>query len=232
MASSVRSYFKSSVFKKQVVAVTGLAWVTYLLLHLAGNLIVFLGPQAFNHYAEMLHAVPELLWVARVGLIATFAIHIYFTILVTMENRAANGGLNRYAVNATHGRTNFAKKYMILSGAILFIFLIFHLSHFTLPEKSGPATALAGKEYALYGLVWNVFSTPGWVLLYLVGMWCVAMHLSHGIQSMFQSVGFFHDRYTPLIRKAGITLGALVAGAFSIIPLYIFVRNLLSGPPV
>lgn len=229
MNANLARYLHSSVLKKQIVAVTGLALVGFIILHLAGNFIIFLGPAAFNHYSEMLHAVPELLWIARVTLIVALIAHIYFTILVTIENRAS-GGANRYAVHATHGETNFAKKFMILTGALLFFFLFLHLSDFTIGEKTGPQTVLKDQPLALYGLVWNSFLNPLRVIVYLAAVWCVGMHLSHGIQSMFQSIGFYHDRYTPVIRNASLAIGAVVAGGFSLIPVYIIVRNLLGGP--
>ena len=203
MITKLGPLLRSSVFKKQMVAITGLALVGFIIIHLAGNLIIFLGPAAFNHYSETLHAVPELLWIARVTLIAAVIVHIYLTILVTIENRAS-GGSGRYAVKATHGETNFAKKFMILTGALLFFFLFLHLFDFTIGDKTGPQAELNGQELAIYGVVWNSFLNPLRVLVYLAAVWCVGMHLSHGIQSLFQTIGFYHDRYTPVIRNASL----------------------------
>ncbi|MDZ4858065.1 MAG: succinate dehydrogenase cytochrome b subunit [Candidatus Hydrogenedentes bacterium] len=231
MSTRARSYFLSSVFKKQIIAVTGLALVGFIIVHLSGNLLILLGPEAFNNYAQVLHTLPELLWAARIGLIAAFVLHVVFTIKVTLENRRARGG-TRYTVAATHGRTNFAKKSMILTGLFVFFFLFFHLSDFAVAEKLGPYAMLRGTEYELYGLVWNGFSNPIRVLFYLGFVWCVGIHLSHGIQSLFQSLGFFHDRYTPLLSKVSLLFGLGVAAGFSVIPIYVFVRNLIGGPPV
>ncbi len=231
MSTTIRSYFLSSVFKKQIVAVTGLALVGFIIVHLAGNTLILFGPEAFNNYAKVLHTLPELLWVARFGLIAALVLHVWFTVQVTIENRKA-GGANRYAVSANLGKTNFAKKYMILTGLFVLFFLLFHLSDFAVPAKTGPRAMLHDREYELYGLVWNAFSNPVRVLFYLGFVWCIGMHLSHGIQSLFQSIGFFHDRYTPAIRNASLFIGAAVAFGFSLIPLYVFVRNLVGGPPV
>jgi succinate dehydrogenase / fumarate reductase cytochrome b subunit len=231
MNTKLATYLYSSVFKKQLVAITGLALVGFIIVHLAGNFIIFLGPAAFNHYSETLHAVPELLWIARATLIVALVAHIYFTVLVTIENRASGGG-NRYAVSATHGSTDFAKKFMILTGALLFFFLFLHLYDFTIGEKTGPRTVLNGQELAVYGLVWNSFHNPLRVIVYLAAVWCVGMHLSHGIQSLFQSIGFYHDRYTPMIRNASLAIGAVVACGFSLIPIYVIVRNVLGGPAV
>lgn len=231
MITNVFPFLRSSVFRKQLVAITGLLLVGFIMVHMAGNFILFLGPAAFNHYSEMLHAVPELLWIARAVLVVSVIVHIALTIHLTLENRASGGG-GRYAVAATHGETNFAKKFMILTGALLFFFLFLHLSDFTIAGKTGPAVELKGQEYELYGLVWNSFLNPLRVIVYLAAVWCVGMHLSHGIQSLFQSIGFYHDRYTPIIRSASLVLGAVVACGFSLIPIYVIVRNLIGGAPV
>jgi succinate dehydrogenase / fumarate reductase cytochrome b subunit len=235
MSAQLGGLLRTSVVKKQIVAVTGLIGVGFIIGHLAGNSLILLGPEAFNEYAEMLHAVPELLWIARVTLIAAFVIHVYFTVALTLENRAARD--DRYAVAADHGETTFAKKTMIYTGLLVFLFLFIHLTDFTFPDKNGPNTVLTGPEgdasYAIYGLVWNSFAKN---LLrsafYILAVCCVGFHLSHGIQSLFQTIGFFNDRYTPVIRKASIVLGALVAIGFSLIPLYIIIRHFTIGPAV
>ncbi len=231
MSTRIRSYFLSSVFKKQIVAVTGLALVGFILIHLAGNLLILLGPEEFNNYAKVLHTLPELLWAARLGLLTAFVLHVWFTIQVTIENKRA-AGFERYAVQADHGRTNFAKKYMILTGLFVFFFLFFHIADFAAADKSSARATIDGDPYELYGLVWNSYTNPIRVLFYLGFVWCIGMHLSHGIQSLFQTIGFFHERYTPLLRNASIAIGAVVAFGFSVIPLYIFIRSLVSGPPV
>ena len=231
MITKLAPFFRSSVFKKQLVAITGLILVGFIIVHLAGNFILFLGPEAFNHYSATLHAVPELLWIARFILIVAAIVHIYFTIVLTIENRKS-GGAGRYAVKATHGETNFAKKFMILTGLLLFFFLFLHLADFTIGEKTVEQTTLNGKDYGLYGLVWNSFLNLFRVAVYLAAVWCVGMHLSHGIQSLFQSIGFYHDRYTPQIRSASLVLGAVIAAGFSLIPVYVLVRNFFWGPAV
>ena len=235
MSAQIGGLLRTSVVKKQIVAVTGLMGVGFIIGHMAGNTLLLLGPEAFNGYAEMLHAVPELLWVVRVTLIAAFVIHVYFTIALTLENRAAR--TDPYAVAATHGETTFAKKTMIYTGLLVFFFLFLHLTDFTFPDKTGPNTVLAGADgeasYAIYGLVWNSFAKN--ILrsvFYILAVCCVGLHLSHGIQSLFQTIGFFNDRYTPVIRKASIVLGALVAIGFSLIPLYVVIRHFTIGPAV
>jgi succinate dehydrogenase / fumarate reductase cytochrome b subunit len=228
-----RSYFSSSVFKKQIVAVTGLGMVGFILMHLSGNLLIFAGPEAFNGYSEKLHALGELLWLARGGLLLMLVLHVYFTIQLVRENRQARG--SRYDVETSKrgDMTQLLRRYMILTGVIVFGGLMFHLTHFAIPSKGAEnvKTLLPSETgevpMGLYGLVINAYSNPLTVLFYIVFVFAVGAHLTHGVQSMFQSLGFNHDRYTPLIQKASIAVGALVALGFSSIPVFV----LLSGTP-
>ena len=219
-----------SVVKKQFVAVTGLMMVGFILAHLAGNTLIFLGPEAFNGYAAMLASIPEILWVMRIGLIAALVLHVYFTILVTLENRASRQ--DRYAVAKPPEHADYAKRTMIYTGALVFFYLWLHLANFTFGDREGPTAIVGGENLGLYGIVWNTFSRVPYAFIYVVAVSCVGFHLSHGIQSMFQTVGFFHDRYTPLIRKISMVAGALVAVGFASIPLYILIRSLTGGPAV
>lgn len=226
---NVQTLLRSSVLRKQIVAVTGLMMVGFIIMHLAGNLLIFLGPGAFNEYSHKLHSLGELLWVARLGLLTAVLLHIGFTVAIVMENRAAR--TSRYAVNASKqdGNPAWIRKYMILTGGIVFFFLFFHLNDFTFPSKTGERTIIAGApeagELELYGLVWNSFGNFFRVVFYVAAVTCVGMHLSHGVQSMFQTIGFNHERYTPLIRKASVALGAIVAVGFSLIPIYVLLRG-------
>lgn len=228
-----RSYFASSVFKKQVVAVTGLILVGFIIGHLAGNLLVFAGAEAFNDYAQKLHDLGSLLWVARGGLLVALLLHVYFTIQLVRENRKARGG--RYAIEGTKRNdvTKMARRYMILTGIVVFGGLLFHISHFAVPSKGEEnvktivAMESGDTALGLYGLLWNAYQNPLTVLFYIAFVCAVGAHLTHGVQSMFQSVGINHERYTPLIQKASIAVGVLVALGFSSIPVYV----LLSGAP-
>lgn len=227
---STAHLLRSSVLRKQIVAVTGLAMVGFIIVHLAGNLIIFLGPEAFNGYSHLLHAVPELLWVARAVLITCLILHIYFTAKLVRENRSARAV--PYAVeNSKREDIAFARKYMIFTGLLVFFFIFLHLWDFTFSSKVGPQTIIQNyahnEQLGLYGLVWNDFSNPIRVLIYVAAVCSVGLHLSHGIQSMFQTIGINHERYTPLIRKASNVIGVIVAAAFSMIPLYVIVRATL-----
>jgi len=222
---ATRNLFQSSIFRKQVVAATGLLMVLFVILHLAGNLLIYFGPEVFNGYSEKLHAIPELLWVARIILIAAFFIHVWFTVLLVMENSEAR--YQQYAVTASKQTDkSFARKYMFYTGALTFFVLFVHLYHFTFQSHDGPKTELGGAgELGLYGLVWNTFSNFGVVILYIAFVGGVGLHLNHGIQSMFQTVGINHERYMPMIVKASRAIGIIVAAGFATIPIYVLLRG-------
>lgn len=119
---------RSSIAKKAVVAVTGLMLFGFVIGHMAGNLQIFLGREMINDYAEMLHSMPELLWVARIGLLVAVALHIIFTIWVSKENRSSRP--QRYVMERTI-RASTASRTMLLSGLLVLSFLVYHLLHFT-----------------------------------------------------------------------------------------------------
>ncbi len=231
MNSQLKALLSTSVFKKQVVALTGIFLVLFIIGHLAGNLLIFVGPDAFNTYAEKLHDLGALLWVARIVLLAAFVIHIYYTIKLTQENRQAGAG--RYAVANPKGDWPFARKTMIYTGLLVFFFFFIHLYDFTFVDPEGEysvvATSNGEENLGLYGLVWNSFLNPLRALFYVLAVIATGLHLSHGIQSLFQSLGLDHDGYTPAVRKTSVVLGAIVAVGFALIPVYVIVRHLTIG---
>lgn len=235
MSSDSCCALRSSILRKQIVAVTGLMLVGFLAAHLAGNFLIFLGPEAFNGYSDKLHAIPELLWLARLGLIAAFLIHVILTIQLTLENWRAPGG--RYAVSGSKSEESlkFAKKTMIYTGVLLIFFIGMHLSDFTLSDKDGAASIVtvgdetSPRNLGLYGLVWNSFLVPRRAVGYTILMLVLGLHLSHGIQSLFQTLGINRDGLTPKIRKLSLVLGFLVAIGFISVPLFI---NLVRTPPL
>lgn len=197
--------------------------VGFLVAHLSGNFLIFAGPEAFNGYSEKLHHLGALLWVMRGGLLAAFLAHVYLAILLTAENHSAREG--RYQNWRTKGEGGFAKKTMIYTGLLVLLFVGLHLYDFTFRSKSGDPTLIdgvnGGESLGLYGLVWNSFLQPWHSGLYILAMIILGLHLSHGIQSLFQTMGIAHDRYTPMIKKIGMALAILLAAGFISIPIFV-----------
>ena len=211
---------QSSIGKKQIVAETGLMLLLYLVLHLSGNLLIFCGPSALNGFSAGLHAMGPLLYVAHFSLLAIFLTHIIMTVLVVKENKKARG--TQYAVNAPRVKRSLSTKLMPYTGAILFFFLLFHLLDYTFTEHHGEASIVNGVNLGLYGLVFNSFLNPFRAIGYVLAMCSIGFHLTHGIQSVFQTFGFNHPVYSPVIKKVGVIIGVVFAVAFSSIPIYVY----------
>lgn len=218
---------RSSVGKKAVMGVTGLALVGFIVAHLAGNMLIFLGPNALNTYAEKLRHLGPMLWVARGSLLLVTVIHIWMAIWLTVENRSARPV--GYAVLKSID-TTLAARTMMLSGLLLLAFIIYHLLQFTFGVTHPAIAHLRDPlgRHDVYRMVVQGFQDPLVVLFYVVGMGLLCMHLSHGIASMFQSVGLNDERTIPALQKLGRLLAMAIFVGYVSIPLSI-VLGLVGG---
>ena len=236
--SSVRSgpcpaqlWIFSSIGKKTIVALTGIALVLFVIGHLIGNFTIYLGPDALNLYAEKLHSLGPILWVIRLGLLATVVLHIYFTMLLWKENQAARP--KKYIAADPIKTTIFART-MRLSGLIVLAFVIFHLAHFTIrivdPSFQHMETQLDGRQvHDVYAMVVKGFSSAPVVFGYIVGLFLLTFHLSHGIASLFQTLGITNSRIRRSYELAArVVAWALFAG-YVYIPIPVFVFGLGKG---
>lgn len=213
----------SSVGKKFIMALTGLAMIIFLIEHLSGNLLLFNGnPEPFNKYSHFLISFGWLLIVAELILLAFFIFHIVSGISVFIGKKKARPvGYHKTAKAGNPSRKTIASTTMIYTGIILFVFIVIHLKTF----KYGPyyKTTVDGVEMRdLYRLVTEVFSDPLYVIWYVLAMGFLGFHLRHGFWSAFQSLGVYHPRYTPLIYTVGIILAIVLAVGFLGIPIWIF----------
>ena len=219
---------KSSIGKKQMVATTGLFLVLFVVGHLAGNLVMYLGPGPFNKYAAKLADLRPWLYIIEVGLLVVFVVHMWLTILLAIENRLARPV--GYEVSLAVGKRALDTRLLPVTGTIIVLFVIWHIVDFTFQDKEGPLSVLAdGQSYGLYGIVYNVFSDPLHSTLYIIAMGALGLHLSHGIQSFIQTFGLNHPKYTPAIRKASNIVAGLIALTFSSIPVYVLIKNALAN---
>jgi succinate dehydrogenase / fumarate reductase cytochrome b subunit len=196
--------------KKAIMAVTGVVLFGFIVGHLLGNLQIFLGRDAFNRYAENLHNLPALVWGTRVVLLISVALHIWSTIqLAGRKSTARPVAYQKYTPQAS----SYASRTMYMSGPILAAFIIYHLMHFTF--------GTGGTEYHYYDPYGNViagFSVLPISLAYVVAMALLCTHLSHGLWSFTQSLGFNHPAYTPKIKAAAVTIAGLIFLGFASIP--------------
>ena len=215
---------KSSIGKKQIVAVTGLLLILFVVGHLCGNLLIYLGPDAFNSYAEALARLRPVVFFIEMALLAVFLTHVWVTVLLVHDNMRA-AGVPRYAVANARGEESWATRLKVYTGLFIFAFVIWHLMDFTLSDRHGARAIMAGQYMGLYGVVYNSFLNPVHSALYILAMFCLGFHLAHGVQSFVQTFGFNHPKYTPLIEKISNYFGFLIAVGFSSIPVYVLIKG-------
>ncbi len=213
MARSRLRVFGSSVGTKILIGATGIALFLYLIIHIVGNLIVFMGPAAFNKYAYTLEGNP-LLPIIEIGLLLIFLIHIYKTVMMYIANQKARPVsyvTKKYA--GPPSRKSLASSTMIVSGLWLFVFLIIHVKAFRFSEET-PWPA-GGRD--LYRLELANFRSPLMLAFYVVSMVIVGSHLWHGVSSAFQSLGADQPRWTPRVLVFGKVAAVLIAAGFIVI---------------
>lgn len=211
---------KSSIGKKYLMGLAGAGWTLFVAGHMAGNLLIFAGPEAFNRYGHAIVSNKPLLYGTEAFLIICLLTHVLLGINLTLQNKKAKP--QKYAVSAvSEKKSSWASKTMAIHGTIILFFIIYHLITF----KWGPVYMIEhGGETMrdLHRLVVEVFANPSYVVGYFVCLVLLGIHLSHGASSVFQSLGANHPRYTPLIKKAGWLYAVVVAGGFISQPLYVF----------
>ena len=200
----------TSVGKKLMMAVTGLFFCVFLTLHLAGNLTIYMGKDAFNSYAEHLHSLGPLLTLAEWGLLIFAIIHISAGLLLFYQNFKARP--TRYAVNKRAGGRTLGSATMPYTGVILLLFVIIHLFNFHFVDKT---------HTTIFQIVSNAFAQPSYVLIYTFAMITAAVHVSHGFWSAFQTLGANHPKYTPLLRGLSLVFCLIVGIGFGFIPVYV-----------
>ena len=210
------SFFTSSLGKKLIMALTGLFLIIFLLIHLTGNSMLLLNDdgEAFTGFVVFMETNP-LIKVSAYILYLGFIIHILQGISVWLANRKAKGG--SYAVVTTANASIFSK-YMFWFGMVILIFLIIHLSDFWLGLK---VTHEFGDE-ELYSKLIDKFHNPVFLVIYELGMIALFMHLRHGFQSAFQTLGLNDKKWTPIVKCLGNIYSIIVPLGFFIIPLYVY----------
>jgi succinate dehydrogenase / fumarate reductase, cytochrome b subunit len=216
MASRI-GVFTTSVGTKILIGITGLALILYLLIHIAGNVLVFFGPAVFNNYAYVMEVKNPLLPIIEIALLLVFLLHVYKTVMMFAGNKKARPG--RYVRKQYAGppsRKSLASSTMIVSGLWLLMFLIIHVKAFRFsPEYEWPA---GGRD--LYRQEMENLSNPLMVGFYVLSMVVVGSHLWHGFSSAFQSLGVDHPKLTPWLLTLGKVFAVGIAGGFVVIALW------------
>ena len=213
----------SSLGKKFLVAITGVGLFLFVIGHLVGNLQIFLGPESINRYGHFLQTTPEILWPARIGLLAFVIIHIWTSIALTLENRAARA--TPYEVKEVVA-ASLASRTMIWSGLIILAFVLFHLAHYTLlivhPEFRDLHDANGWHD--IYQMMILGFSN-GWVSgFYVLAIGLLCIHLSHGVGAMFQTLGLKNEAYALIIDRCAVVIAVVIFLGYISIPLAVLTK--------
>lgn len=229
----ITNIFGSSLGKKYIMAVTGFALFLFVVGHMVGNLQIFLGPEAINRYGHFLQNLGEGLWVVRLSLLAIIVLHIWSAVKLSAENRAARPVA--YASYKPVG-SSYASRTMLMSGLIIFVFIIYHLLHYTVRVKAINFTghdfhAEAFKEpipgttdlmrHDVHRMMVVGFKNPLVSGFYVLGVGLLCLHLSHGISAMFQSIGWKNKVYGPFLDKAAKVIAVVLFLGYSSIPVAI-----------
>jgi succinate dehydrogenase / fumarate reductase cytochrome b subunit len=216
MLAGVLRFAGSSVGAKMVMALTGIGLWGFIVAHLAGNLAMWAGRDAMNHYAAMLKSVPELLWAVCGALLVMFPLHIITAIRTARLNQLARPVPYVHAVKT---EATLASKTMLLSGLLVLCFFVYHLAHFTW-HLTNPdhVELLADGSTDVYSMVVRGFQIPAISLVYILAQVLLAEHLSHGLYSMFQHLGLWGKAWTPFLHKAAVAVAYTICFAFISIP--------------
>ncbi|HEY2615595.1 MAG TPA: succinate dehydrogenase cytochrome b subunit [Chthoniobacterales bacterium] len=212
------SLLSSSIGKKFIVAATGLVLIVFVIGHLLGNLQIFLGPDWVNAYAEHLRELGPLLWLIRIFLLVNVLAHIFFTVSLAIENRRARpiGYARREHVKAT-----FASRHMVVSGLVVLAFIIFHLLHFT-GRKFDPHFPLLKADplnhYDVYSMMVYGFQNVYVSAFYIIGLFLLTLHLTHGASSFLQSLGLNDKKLTPRLAFGARIFAWLLFIGYTAIP--------------
>jgi len=211
--------FSNTVGKKVLMAATGLFMLLFVVVHLLGNSSVFAGPDGINAYAAKLHGLGPFVWAFRLFMGAMLAFHVVLGVLLTLENQTANPG--KYAVKKMLKAT-FASETMIWTGLLLLGFIVYHLLQFTV--RVTPDVVLgndAKGRFDVFTMMVGSFRRAPIALIYVAAMVALFLHLSHGIQSIFQTVGLSNDKALPQYERYGMLLSVLFLLGYCSIPVLI-----------
>jgi len=220
----VARLFGSTLGKKYIMAATGLGMVFFVTGHMIGNLQVFLGPEALNRYAHFLQSLGELLWVVRLGLLGLIGLHVWSALALSVENKAAR------PVEYGHGKapygSSLASRTMLAGGGVIALFVVFHILHYTACVK---AVNFTGIDFAhltdpktghhdVFAMVVYGFNVWYVSLFYIIAVGFLALHLSHGISAMFQSLGLRSHAWWPVISQGAKIWAVVLFLGYAVVP--------------
>lgn len=215
-------FLKSNVGRKILMAITGLFMVLFVVLHLLGNSSVYKGPDGINAYGEILQGFGPFIWIFRIFMLIFFLVHIFFGVQLTLENRAATP--QAYAVKKNL-RATFASKNMIWTGLLIAAYIIYHLLHFTIsvisPEISAARNPDAMGRPDIFRMIVLSFQNLMISAVYILAMMALTFHLTHGLPSLFQTLGLNNEKTMQFITRTGILAAIIIFLGYVLIPVVI-----------
>jgi succinate dehydrogenase / fumarate reductase cytochrome b subunit len=213
---------RSTIALKMLMAVSGIIFILFVLLHMYGNLKAFAGHDAYNEYAEHLRTIGEpmlphtgLLWLIRAALIVSLVVHVYAA--VTLWHRAGKARTVKYQVKK-NAASSFSSRFMRWGGLTLLVFIVWHLLNFTV----GKVNVSGGATNDPYNLLVDSFDVWWLTLIYLVAMAALGLHLHHGVWSSAQTLGLTNNAKARRNAKTlGWILAVVIAGGFSLVPVFV-----------
>jgi succinate dehydrogenase / fumarate reductase cytochrome b subunit len=234
----ILSYLQSSILSKIVMAVTGAMLVGYIVIHTAGNLLIYGGQDAINSYSQFLHSLGPVLWIARIVLLVALILHVWTSIVLKVSSNEAKP--EKYAVK-NYFKAKLTSRTMLWTGIAVFLFVVYHVAHLTLhitnPEHvvnqmylpnglhlSSAATMFNYERTDVYRMVILGFQNPLISLGYMIAVTIVGFHLNHAVQSMFQTLGLNHPKYFPTIQKSSVALSFIIVICLISIPIAVLFK--------
>lgn len=217
----IKELFSSLIGLKLIMALTGILLSFFLLMHMSGNLLVLFSPEAFNFYSYRLTSNKTFLYVAEVGLAAIFLLHVFVAIKLTRLNRQAKPQSYVYKKSTGRSRRSWMSSNMMMTGSLIFLFLIFHIRNF----KFGEVRTTVQNGIEMRDLAFNVindFSNPSYVVIYVLAMFILILHLLHGVRSFFASTSLETQKTASFNYWVSRAFVFVVGVGFILIPLWIY----------
>ncbi len=216
------SVYGSSVGRKIFMAISGFLVFGFVIGHMIGNLQIFLGQDQINTYAQALKDMPALIWTARIGVLLFFGIHVFTGVNLWLRNRSSRpvSYVREETLQAT-----MASRTMIWSGIGVFGYVVYHLMHFTFivtnPQYSSLHDSLG--RHDVYSMIVLGFQNPIISAVYIISMFFIALHLSHGISSMFQSFGWSNTTWQPRLKAFAYLISTIIFLGYCSIPVAVLI---------
>ena len=222
-SNSPPNLLNASVGKKILMAITGIMVIGFIIVHMIGNLQIFIGQEQLNKYAETLQNLGVLKWAFRLFILTFFGIHVWEGIVLWWENKMARpvSYVKDYTLEAT-----LSSRTMIWTGAMIFSFVVYHLLHFTMiitnPEYAN--LPLADGRFDVYSMVILGFQNYLISGVYIVAIFLMAFHLSHSISSLFQTLGLNNPNAMPKLKALGNLVAVIVFCGYVSMPIAVLLN--------